>query len=158
MPSTEDAEQAFPGDGEMARRMRAHDWATTPFGEPSQWPSSLQTACRICLTSSLPMLVWWGEDLYFLYNDTYRPFLGTGAAGRPRPAGAGSRFPGDGRLGPVRWLRGRRGPRAVPPSRHERNAAGRPRQVRSRRTVIRATISNGPLRRRRSALPPAQPA
>jgi hypothetical protein len=30
MPSTEDAEQAFPGDGEMARRMRAHDWAATP--------------------------------------------------------------------------------------------------------------------------------
>ena len=82
MPSTEDAEQAFPDDGEMAHRMHAHDWAATPFGEPSQWPSSLQTACRICLTSSLPMVVWWGEDLYFLYNDTYRPFLGTGAAGR----------------------------------------------------------------------------
>jgi hypothetical protein len=61
MPSTEDAEQAFPGDGEMARRMRAHDWAATPLGEPSQWPSSLQTACRICLTSSFPMVVWWGD-------------------------------------------------------------------------------------------------
>ena len=77
MPSTEDAEQAFLGDGEMARRMRAHDWADTPLGEPSQWPSSLQTACRICLTSSFPMVVWWGEDLFFLYNDAYRPFLGT---------------------------------------------------------------------------------
>ena len=77
MPSTEDAEQAFPGDGEMARRMRAHDWAATPLGEPSQWPSSLQTACRICLTSSFPMVVWCGEDLVFLYNDAYRPFLGT---------------------------------------------------------------------------------
>ena len=56
--------------------MRAHAWADTPLGDPAQWPTSLAAACRICLTSSFPMVVWWGEDLYFLYNDAYLPFLG----------------------------------------------------------------------------------
>lgn len=70
------AELAFPGDSEMATRMRAHAWADTPLGDPAQWPTSLAAACRICLTSSFPMVVWWGEDLYFLYNDAYLPFLG----------------------------------------------------------------------------------
>ncbi len=67
---------AFPGDSEMASRMRAHPWAETALGEPSGWPASLSVACRLCLTSRFPMVLWWGPDLYFLYNDAYLPFLG----------------------------------------------------------------------------------
>ena len=71
------AELSFPGDGEMARRMRAYPWASSPLGDPPDWPASLRTACRICLTSRFPMIVWWGEELFmFLYNDAYLPLLG----------------------------------------------------------------------------------
>ena len=57
------AELTFPGDGEMALRMRAFPWATSPLGDPRDSPASLRTACRICLTSRFPMIVWWGEEL-----------------------------------------------------------------------------------------------
>lgn len=79
------AELTFPGDGEMALRMRAYPWPTSPLGDPRDWPASLRTACRICLTSRFPMIVWWGEELRFLYNDAYLPLLGSKhpALGRP---------------------------------------------------------------------------
>jgi PAS domain S-box-containing protein len=71
------ADVVFPGDGEMARRMRAYPWPASPLGDPRGWPASLRTACRICLTSRFPMIVWWGEDLRFLYNDAYLPLMGS---------------------------------------------------------------------------------
>jgi PAS domain S-box-containing protein len=82
----EDAERAFPGDTEMARRMRALDWGATPLGDPAQWPASLRTACRICLTSRFPMVVFWGDQLHFLYNDDYLPFLGAKHPALAKPA------------------------------------------------------------------------
>jgi len=66
----------FPGDGEMVRRMRDYPWPGSALGDPRDWPSSLRTACRICLTSRFPMIVWWGPELRFLYNDAYMPLLG----------------------------------------------------------------------------------
>ncbi|MCR6487983.1 SpoIIE family protein phosphatase [Amycolatopsis sp. OK19-0408] len=68
---------AFPGTSQMATRMREFDWASSPLGEPAGWPASLTTAVRICLTSRFPMIVWWGPELRFLYNDAYLPLLGT---------------------------------------------------------------------------------
>ncbi|GAB3149830.1 SpoIIE family protein phosphatase [Amycolatopsis stemonae] len=67
----------FPGTSEMAARMREFDWASSPLGHPADWPASLATAVRICLTSRFPMIVWWGPELRFLYNDAYLPLLGT---------------------------------------------------------------------------------
>ena len=66
----------FPGDGDMVRRMRDYAWAESALGDPRGWPPSLRTACRICLTSRFPMIVWWGPELRFLYNDAYMPLLG----------------------------------------------------------------------------------
>jgi PAS domain S-box-containing protein len=60
----------------MARRMREYPWEGSALGDPGDWPSSLRTACRICLTSRFPMIVWWGPELRFLYNDAYMPLLG----------------------------------------------------------------------------------
>src|SRR5450755_3130661 len=80
MSSPEGAEPTgvlFPGDGEMASRMRAYPWHQAALGDPRGWPASLRTACRICLTSRFPMIVWWGEELRFFYNDAYLPLLGT---------------------------------------------------------------------------------
>lgn len=70
-----DLERIFPGETEMARRMRAFDWTRTPLGAPERWPSSLCTSTRIILTSRHPMFVWWGEQLINLYNDGYAQFL-----------------------------------------------------------------------------------
>ncbi|MGH3151444.1 MAG: histidine kinase, partial [Streptosporangiaceae bacterium] len=78
-------ELAFPGDGEMARRMREYAWASSPLGEPRDWPDSLRTAIRICLTSRFPMIVWWGDELRFLYNDAYLPLLGNKHPALMRP-------------------------------------------------------------------------
>ncbi|MGW5744791.1 SpoIIE family protein phosphatase [Amycolatopsis sp. NPDC003861] len=67
----------FPGTSRMAARMRDFDWTSSPLGAPRDWPASLTTAVRICLTSRFPMIVWWGPELRFLYNDAYLPLLGT---------------------------------------------------------------------------------
>jgi PAS domain S-box-containing protein len=69
----------------MAARMRAFDWSTSALGAPDEWPESLRTAVRICLTSRFPMILWWGPELRFLYNDAYLPLLGSKhpALGKP---------------------------------------------------------------------------
>ncbi|HEY7285319.1 MAG TPA: ATP-binding protein, partial [Vicinamibacterales bacterium] len=66
----------FPGESEMARRMRAFDWAATPLGPPDAWPMNLRVAVSVCLSSRFPMHVWWGPSLTLLYNDAYISFLG----------------------------------------------------------------------------------
>jgi PAS domain S-box-containing protein len=83
--SSGQAELTFPGDGEMARRMREYPWASSPLGGPAGWPASLRTAVRICLTSRFPMIVWWGEPLFMFYNDAYRPLMGRKHPGLMRP-------------------------------------------------------------------------
>ncbi len=67
----------FLGDGEMARLMRAHDWAATPLGTPDTWPHALKGAVRLLLTSKFEMWLGWGPDIAFFYNDAYRPTLGS---------------------------------------------------------------------------------
>ena len=61
----------FPDGTEMAARMRALDWSTTPLGPVHEWPQSLRTAVRIVLTSRFAMWMAWGPDLTFFYNDAY---------------------------------------------------------------------------------------
>jgi signal transduction histidine kinase/DNA-binding response OmpR family regulator len=76
LPSSFDVAQIFPGDGEMAARIRALDWAATPLGPVETWPSGLRSAVRILLTSRYAMWMGWGPSLTFFYNDAYRPTLG----------------------------------------------------------------------------------
>ena len=64
-------EDLFPAGSEMATRMRAFDWNTTPLGPVHAWPQSLRTAVRIVLTSRFAMWMGWGPDLTFFYNDAY---------------------------------------------------------------------------------------
>jgi signal transduction histidine kinase/CheY-like chemotaxis protein len=71
------ASQLFAGGGETGALMQAMDWAETPLGAVESWPQSLKTAVGICLASRFPMLLWWGPELIMLYNDAYRPMLGT---------------------------------------------------------------------------------
>jgi len=65
------------GGGEMGARVRALDWAKTPLGPIAAWPQSLKTSVSICLNSRFPMLIWWGPELVKIYNDAYRPLIGS---------------------------------------------------------------------------------
>ncbi|MBD1848448.1 ATP-binding protein [Leptolyngbya sp. FACHB-711] len=84
--SDHELERFFPGDSELAVRMRALDWSQTLLGPFSGWASSLKTAVSISLNSRFPMVIWWGKELVLIYNDAWRPILGTkhpNALGRP---------------------------------------------------------------------------
>ena len=79
-------ERPFPGDSEMAGRMRAFDWSRTYLGAPTGWPENLRGAVRLYLTSRFSILLRWGPRLTVLYNDA-NPLPGPGQApARARPA------------------------------------------------------------------------
>ncbi|GGK53925.1 PAS domain-containing protein [Salinarimonas ramus] len=84
---TRDAVPAFiAGGGEMGARMRAHDWARTPLGEPEGWPQPLKTIVGVVLAANQAMFVVWGPERTMLYNDAYAEILGAkhpAALGRP---------------------------------------------------------------------------
>ena len=69
----------------MAERVHAFDWGATPLGQQDQWPGPLRTLVSMLLESELPMALAWGPELTCLYNDAYRPLLGSKpeALGRP---------------------------------------------------------------------------
>lgn len=71
-----DAPDFVAGGGEMGERIRAHDWAATPFGPLATWPQSLRSALSICLNSQFPTAIYWGPDLRVLYNDAWAPIPG----------------------------------------------------------------------------------
>jgi signal transduction histidine kinase len=60
----------------MGALMRATDWCKTPFGPVENWPQSLRTAVSMMLESRFAMVVAWGPDFRFFYNDRYQPILG----------------------------------------------------------------------------------
>ncbi|HYF06225.1 MAG TPA: HWE histidine kinase domain-containing protein [Acetobacteraceae bacterium] len=73
--------------GEMAARIRAHDWAATPLGPPLAWPDCLRAIVDMALACGFPMAVLWGADLVQIYNDGFRELIG------PRhPGGLGQPF------------------------------------------------------------------
>jgi signal transduction histidine kinase len=73
--------------GQLGALMRAHDWSTSPLGDPAGWPQSLRTIVGLLLQSRFPMFVAWGKDLVFLYNDSYAEILGA-----KHPGALGNRF------------------------------------------------------------------
>ena len=68
--------EALAGGGEMGALIRAKQWDATPLGPPEHWPQSLRTSLSIMLESRFAMVVAWGPDSRFFYNDPYRPVLG----------------------------------------------------------------------------------
>src|SRR6187431_217580 len=80
-------EGSFLGGGEMGALMRSIDWSQTVLGPVEAWPQSLRTAISIMLNSGFAMVVAWGPEFRFFYNDRYRPVLGAskhpGALGTP---------------------------------------------------------------------------
>ncbi|WP_404337332.1 PAS domain-containing protein [Sphingomonas sp. MMS12-HWE2-04] len=62
--------------GEMGRRIRALDWQSHPLGVPDGWPQALRTVARLMLTTQHPTLIFWGPQLFCLYNDAFAASLG----------------------------------------------------------------------------------
>ncbi len=71
-------DQSFLTDGgEMGAQMRSVNWANTPLGAPDKWSPTLRVMVRFLLANRFPLLLWWGPDYISIYNDAYRPILGT---------------------------------------------------------------------------------
>ncbi|WP_316797519.1 ATP-binding protein [Pedobacter agri] len=65
------------GGGTMGELIRNFSWDETLIGDPSGWPPSLKNSVSIMLHSPFPMHITWGGEFLQLYNDAYRPILGT---------------------------------------------------------------------------------
>src|SRR5215510_10753933 len=65
------------GGGEMGAMIRALDWSQTPIGPIASWSPSLRMMVRFLLANRFPLLLWWGPQYVSIYNDAYRPVLGT---------------------------------------------------------------------------------
>ena len=65
------------GGGEMGQLIREKNWNETSLGKPEEWPQSLQTIVNVMLENPFAMYIAWGEDHIQLYNDAYRPILGS---------------------------------------------------------------------------------
>jgi two-component sensor histidine kinase len=65
------------GGGEMGELIRTFDWSQTAIGPMAGWSPTLRTMIRYMLANSFPLLLWWGPDYISIYNDAYRPVLGT---------------------------------------------------------------------------------
>src|SRR5688500_152283 len=57
--------------GEMAERIRAHDWRATALGPMDSWPHSLRNAVDLMLEARQPVYIGWGPELSSLYNDAF---------------------------------------------------------------------------------------
>lgn len=81
-PVRDDRNQTIPagssrihGIGEMADRIRAFDWSTTPVGPIDLWEDTLLITVNVMLASHHPMFLFWGDELIQFYNDGYRATL-----------------------------------------------------------------------------------
>ena len=66
----------FPGNSEMAWRMRDLDWSKSVLGPVEHWSQALKTSVSTCLNCAFPIVIWWGPELAMFYNDEYRAVLG----------------------------------------------------------------------------------
>jgi PAS domain S-box-containing protein len=71
------AYQFLQGGDEMGDLIRSINWGNTSLGSPDRWPVSLRISVSIMLSTPFPMYIAWGNDYIQLYNDGYRPILGS---------------------------------------------------------------------------------
>jgi PAS domain S-box-containing protein len=61
----------------MGQLMRSQDWSLTSIGAVESWSPALRMMVKILLANRFPLLLWWGSEFCQIYNDAYRPVLGT---------------------------------------------------------------------------------
>ena len=76
------------GSTEMAGRIRAHNWSTTPLGPIERWSETLLAIVNLMLHSPFPTNLCWGEEMVLLYNDAA---IATLTVKHPEALGAGFR-------------------------------------------------------------------
>lgn len=64
------------GGGRATALIEARDWTDHPLGTPGDWPEGLKTALSLVVNSPESMILCWGPDLHFFFNETYIPLLG----------------------------------------------------------------------------------
>jgi signal transduction histidine kinase len=64
-------------DADLAELIRCKDWSTTSIGPQNEWSPTLKTIVDFLTANRFPMLLWWGPEYVSIYNDAYRPVLGT---------------------------------------------------------------------------------
>lgn len=62
--------------GEAAQIIQSIDWGNHPLGIPEHWPESLKNTLATMLSCKFPMFLWWGDELFQFYNDSYFPIMG----------------------------------------------------------------------------------
>ena len=77
------------GGGDMGMLIREKDWKTTPLGDPQDWPQSLRTMVSMIMDNPFGMYIAWGKEYTQIYNDSYRPILGSNK--HPYALGASTR-------------------------------------------------------------------
>lgn len=63
------------GNGTLATLIRESDWTGHPLGPLHTWPETLIDVVNIMLSSPLPMQVYWGPEMWTLYNDSLLQFI-----------------------------------------------------------------------------------
>ncbi len=76
----------FKAGGETGELVSNKDWSNHPLGPIETWPDTLKSAANIIFSTPFPMMISWGKDHIQLYNDGYRPILGS--AKHPQAMGA----------------------------------------------------------------------
>ena len=65
------------GGGELGELIKAKDWSKTALGAPETWSPALRMMVGFMLANRFPLLLWWGPQYISIYNDAYRPVLGS---------------------------------------------------------------------------------
>ncbi len=65
------------GSGEMAELIRGFDWSATSLGPIEDWSEALLITVNTVLGNRQPNFLFWGSDLIQVYNDAFRPSLGS---------------------------------------------------------------------------------
>lgn len=74
------------GDGEMAARIRNHDWHDSALGPTANWSANLRRSVQLVLDSLEPTCLLWTDARILVYNDAYIAILTTrhpAALGQP---------------------------------------------------------------------------
>jgi signal transduction histidine kinase len=72
-----DAERVLAGGGEAGALARSIDWSSTAIGPVHGWSQALRSTVALVLHNHSGMLLWWGPEFVQIYNDAYRPVLGS---------------------------------------------------------------------------------
>ncbi|WNG27705.1 response regulator [Cystobacter fuscus] len=72
-----DTDTVLAGGGELGALLRSVDWSRTPLGPIEGWPASLRTSISTMLGSPYPIALYWGLEYVLMYNDAFRPLLGS---------------------------------------------------------------------------------